>query len=148
MPRTKQGSEKYRAKRKRTSRLTNEEIKQRKFPKNDPGFSYRKLTEKDTADCLVQQIRELKKSEWIKGLFDDEDIKRQFEIDLRENGGTEFNQHPQWEKMRNESNKKPSLTGPICCHCNNPMYKDEQTGIYQCPERKSTQDRQKVCKLV
>ena len=148
MKRNKKGSEKYGAKRKRNAELKDEGKDQRKFPKKDLGFRYRKLTEKDTADRLVQQIRELKKSEWIKGLFDDEDIKRQFEIDLRENGGTEFNQHPQWEKMRNESNKKPSLTGPICCHCNNPMYKDEQIGNYHCPERKSTQDRQKVCKLV
>ena len=148
MKRNRKGSEKYRAKRKRNAELTDEGKEQRKFPKKDHGFSYRKTTVKDTADCLVQQIRELKKSEWIQGLFEDEDIKRQFEIDLRESGGTDINQHPQWREMSNESNKKPSSTGPICCHCNNLMYKDEQTGNYQCPEGKSTKDRQIVSKFI
>ena len=49
--------------------------------------------------------KRIEKSEWIQGLFDDGDIKRQFEIDLRESGGTDFNQHPQWGEMSNEANK-------------------------------------------
>ena len=57
--------------RRRQNKKTHEEMKQIKFPKNDPGFVYQKISDENASkDQIINDLRDIKASKAMKDLLE------------------------------------------------------------------------------